>query len=138
MSPGGAYAAAWGDDQYDGTTQTDTIQFAVSTRRALRSAVAGDRRTDREARGPEDRIASDGHYVAVYNYRSSSLGSDDHIRAQLLAADGTPIGTEFLVSPETSGTDQLYDVAVAPDGGSSSLEHQYEITTRGFAADGRR
>ncbi|MDX2165935.1 MAG: hypothetical protein SF182_02685 [Deltaproteobacteria bacterium] len=90
--------------------------------------------------GPAVAMDADGNFVVVWPGRSDASASD--VFGQRFAADGTPLGGEFVVN-ETSIGDQFHpDVAMAPDGrfvvvwSSDGGMAGWQVMARRYAGDG--
>jgi Ca2+-binding RTX toxin-like protein len=84
-------------------------------------------------------VLANGSYLVAW--RSEAPAAPDtnaQILGRIVQADGTIVGSEFVITTETAGIAQLPDVAALPDGGFVAVYRSGEIRGQVFDAFGAR
>ncbi len=108
---GGQYGANIGAQRFNGAGVRQDGELTANTERLS------------FRRFPDVAVLDDGRFVVVYESDCCLDGNLSGIHAQAFAANGVPIGTEFLVNTYTVGKTGFPDVAPAPDGGFVVVWH---------------
>lgn len=145
----GAFVAAWTTDQEDGSGLGISARRYDLNGRAIGSGFRVNTTTSQDQQNPAVAIQNNGSFVAAWTGdRSSSAtsGQDDSgtgIYAQRYQADGTAIGSEFLVNTTTDGDQRDAAIAAGPNGRFIAVwtSNQFGVNSvfgQRFNRDGRR
>ncbi|MGR3378837.1 beta strand repeat-containing protein [Salipiger abyssi] len=111
--PSGEILIAWQDE----TTNDVHAQRIDGSGAAIGSAFQLNETAAGRQYLPQVTYLSDGRIVAVWTDQSGLDGYGYGVFARLFAADGTPLGGEFLVAEDVNGNEYGIDVMALSDGG---------------------
>jgi hypothetical protein len=147
--PDGRFVAAWTDMSGNGDPSAPGIRAQIFNADGTRSGTEFlvNTTTQNDQDKPVVAAFADGHFVVAWNdFSNSGSGASSDVRAQIFNADGSRLGTEFLVNTTTASSQ--FDPAITMLAGDSfviswtdasgSTGDSYAIRAQQFAPDGTK
>ena len=116
VDPGGNFLVVWRDDFFDGSSAIVGRRFNARTGLPLTPEFLINVTLDGEQRNPAVAMASDGHFVVVWEGPDTAPPVTSGIFGSLRSAYGLPIVAEFQVNTSYPGVQRRPAVAMQPNG----------------------
>ena len=144
----GGFVVSWSDGSYtlgDVSGRSIKAQVFAGDGTKVGTEFLVNTQTEYNQQYPAITGLANGGFVVSWQDNSRTLGdsSSTSIKAQVFAADGSKLGSEFLVNTQTASNQDAPTIASLTDGGfvaswTDKLSNDYSIKAQIFAADGTR
>ena len=118
---GGGFVVAWESNLQDGSAYGVYAQRYDENGTALGAEFQVNTTTWQHQQNPSITALTDGGFLVAWHSSNNQDGSGHGVFAQRYAADGTAIGTEFLVNTHTTGDQQEVSIAALAGGGIAAV-----------------